>query len=286
MKKCEYFFELISTELDGELGETEREELFEHLEACEKCRSLRAMMADMSDETAKLGAEPPDGFTKNVMRRIKSSEKPRILQIFALRPFTLIAAAAVLAIVIFSSGGLEGLLDRVAFTGGTESAADTGVKQNGEDRAEPETPATDTDESGTNVTGEAYTSGDSGGNGEDSADGTVISEPTSSNMPSINADDLPKDDETVTTSVIPEDPFDTEFSARIGVFGVQARPKALAEYTEDEKSTADTLYFIIPAEKAASLYNALEAEGCKVVSEEGNKDSETGLIIVTINGQN
>lgn len=69
MKNCEYYEELISSLIDGEITETEKLELEEHLEECTSCRELYNTYSALFGR-ADL-AEPPKELLPNVMAAVR-----------------------------------------------------------------------------------------------------------------------------------------------------------------------------------------------------------------------
>jgi len=95
---CEYYLELISCELDGEITESERAALTAHLADCDACRryaaALRAIHEGLAGE-----AEVPAGFAESVMAKLPAKKKNMI----PLRRWGSLAAAAVLVVVLGST---------------------------------------------------------------------------------------------------------------------------------------------------------------------------------------
>lgn len=75
MKNCEYYEELIGAALDGEITAEEEAELRAHLEGCEACRSFYEAMQAIAGTDDALG-DVPEGFTANVMARVREAAAP------------------------------------------------------------------------------------------------------------------------------------------------------------------------------------------------------------------
>lgn len=76
---CEYYLyylELLSARLDGALSEPEERELEAHLASCPACRAAGAQLAALRPAFSELEDVPaPEGFTKDVMDRIRGENK-------------------------------------------------------------------------------------------------------------------------------------------------------------------------------------------------------------------
>ncbi len=73
MSRCEKYIEMAGLYLDGELGESDREELFAHLEACGECRSYFEVMKFASGALEVTAA--PEGFAKSVMDAVGAASQ-------------------------------------------------------------------------------------------------------------------------------------------------------------------------------------------------------------------
>ncbi len=124
MKCCEEYTAALSAFADGELNETERNELLEHLEHCEACRdrlSELMILHAMFEELPELDA--PEGFSERVLDRLHAEEHakkrsrrawPRVL-------------AACFALVVISAAALS-ILPRA---GSDKAANETVAADNG-----------------------------------------------------------------------------------------------------------------------------------------------------------
>lgn len=97
MKNCEYYRELISCMLDGELDEAQRSELEEHIAGCAECAAVYKAFASVSETLDENMQEPPEDLLDNVMQSI--GEKPAKKKSPWLK---LLPVAACAAIVIFA----------------------------------------------------------------------------------------------------------------------------------------------------------------------------------------
>ena len=75
--KCEYFREMLSAHLDGELSREEEEALDEHLEGCESCRVFAAAIGGLKEKAAADRVETiPSGLEEKILSQtIKGSPK-------------------------------------------------------------------------------------------------------------------------------------------------------------------------------------------------------------------
>lgn len=78
MKCCEEYTDALSAFADGELNETERDELLAHLEHCEGCRehlSELMILHTMFEELPELDA--PQGFSERVLDRLHAGQRAK-----------------------------------------------------------------------------------------------------------------------------------------------------------------------------------------------------------------
>ena len=97
MKNCEYYRELISCMLDGELDEAQRSELEEHIAECAECAAVYKAFASVSEALDENMQEPPENLLDNVMQRIGEKQSKKKSPWLKLLP-----VAACAAIVIFA----------------------------------------------------------------------------------------------------------------------------------------------------------------------------------------
>ena len=84
MASCEYYIELLSAGLDGELSQEQEQELARHLLECPYCREIGPQLAAAHAAFANLEEIPaPQGFAEGVMKEIRSREKgPKVVPLF------------------------------------------------------------------------------------------------------------------------------------------------------------------------------------------------------------
>ena len=115
MKHCEEYAALLSAFADGEVTETEREEVLRHLDGCGGCRAYLADLLAMQDELSVPVPELPENFAARVMWRVRceKSKMPRKNR----RILTAVASAVaclVLVMALPSVLGSVGALDDAA----------------------------------------------------------------------------------------------------------------------------------------------------------------------------
>lgn len=122
MANCEFYLELMSQSLDGELTQQAQQALEEHLSQCADCRFLYQQLCEIHDErSAWEEQEVPEGFAQGVMDRIRAlEEQPNPTKIIPLwkRPqFKALGSVAACALLCLGIWQLDLL--------GTSPAADT-----------------------------------------------------------------------------------------------------------------------------------------------------------------
>ena len=145
MKNCEYYEELISAALDGEITAEEDKELRAHLESCEACRSFYEAMQAISGTDDALG-DVPENFTTNVMARVhetaapaeKPAKKKASIQRLVTRCGALAAAAAV---AIWAGVTFSGTFAAKGASSTAREESEIAMYSAAEDSAETETPA-------------------------------------------------------------------------------------------------------------------------------------------------
>lgn len=112
---CGKYLELLSARLDGVLTEAEERELEAHLESCPACRAAGAQLAALPPAFAELeDILAPEGFTRDVMDRIRESEPGKTVPLFRRPQFKVLAglaACAVLAVGLYGSMRQKGAED-------------------------------------------------------------------------------------------------------------------------------------------------------------------------------
>ena len=113
MERCEEYLELISAAVDGQLSSQARQTLNRHLAQCPHCRALYAAMAENSAALNAVGeSEPPEGFARAVMERVKAEPRARVIPLFRsprAKKLLTCAACALLCVgvVRFAAGSLR-----------------------------------------------------------------------------------------------------------------------------------------------------------------------------------
>ena len=104
MNSCEYYQELISSLVDGELSDEENEALMLHLNSCSRCNAMYAVFHDLSDILSEEPQPLPEGLHENIMAGVRRSEikkKNRRMRKVGLR--TAMTAAACAVLVLFAA---------------------------------------------------------------------------------------------------------------------------------------------------------------------------------------
>lgn len=117
MSNCEYYQELISCLIDGELGAEEERALAQHLRECESCRALHEAFAAVSAAVEEDMVDAPESISINVMARLRRDEIVRKNRKKASKRLKGFIAAAACLVLILGVGVLKGA------GRGTESAA-------------------------------------------------------------------------------------------------------------------------------------------------------------------
>ena len=102
---CDEIREKISTMADGELSESDRAQVMEHLAACPECLAVYDAFSALSQVISDL--EPvPDGFTESVMRKVNGqAAKPKKKQWLS----RVTAVAACVALILLCGKSMDGL---------------------------------------------------------------------------------------------------------------------------------------------------------------------------------
>ena len=114
MGNCEYYQELISCMLDGELTSQDEERLRTHMESCAECRAMYEAFSSLSGTLAADLEDPPAELTQGIMFKVRASEAAHRKR-GRVRVGRIAAAAACLAVVIFAATQLD-LSDSAAET--------------------------------------------------------------------------------------------------------------------------------------------------------------------------
>ena len=106
MNSCEYYQELISRLVDGEINREEHEALMAHLNTCSRCNAMYAVFHDLSDILSEEPEPLPEGLHENIMASVRRSEmmkKNRRMRKLGLR--MAMSAAACALLVLFAASG-------------------------------------------------------------------------------------------------------------------------------------------------------------------------------------
>ena len=108
MNTCDYYQDLISRLVDGEVSREEYEDLMEHMKSCSRCNAMYAVFHEMSEILQSEEPEPlPEGLHENIMAGVRRSaieKKNRRLRATWVR--TALTAAACAVLVLFAAKGL------------------------------------------------------------------------------------------------------------------------------------------------------------------------------------
>jgi hypothetical protein len=129
MADCKEYESMISSYVDGELPEHDKEALLSHLDGCASCRALLSVYQCISEAAGDNLLDVPEGFSVKVMDKIK--ELPKLQPVTAnnkkrvLRPVaaSFLAAAACFALVYFISPQLFDFGSRMKTGASTEDSA-------------------------------------------------------------------------------------------------------------------------------------------------------------------
>ena len=102
MNDCEYYSELISSMLDGELSGQQCEAVQKHIELCPDCKAMYDAFSALSAALSDGLEDAPDGFAENVMAELrrteikkKNSRKAQVKRIIAAAACFVVIAGAV-----------------------------------------------------------------------------------------------------------------------------------------------------------------------------------------------
>ena len=113
MEHCEEYLELISAAIDGQISPQARQTLNQHLAQCPGCRALYAAMAEDRAALNAVGeSEPPEGFARAVMERVKAEPRTGAIPLFRrpqVKKLLATAACALLCVgvVRFAAGSIR-----------------------------------------------------------------------------------------------------------------------------------------------------------------------------------
>ena len=119
MNPCEHWEELLSARLDGPLTQEEARQLEDHLAACPRCRQYARELEETQKALQAWAAEPPPAVAAAILDAVRKEPRP------AKRPrraWMSLAAAAVLALVIWGAVQLPGLGESAESAAASDSA--------------------------------------------------------------------------------------------------------------------------------------------------------------------
>ena len=128
MEHCEEYLELISTAIDGQISPQARQTLNQHLAQCPGCRALYAAMAEDRAALNAVGeSEPPEGFARAVMERVKAEPRTGVIPLFRrprVKKLLTTAACALLCVgVVRFAAGSIGMGSAAPTSGNSTGAA-------------------------------------------------------------------------------------------------------------------------------------------------------------------
>lgn len=131
MNPCEHWEELLSARLDGPLTQEEARQLEDHLAACPRCRQYARELEETQKALQAWAAEPPPAVAAAILDAVRKEPRP------AKRPrraWMSLAAAAVLALVIWGAVQLPGLGESAESAAASDSAVmEQGPMEDSED---------------------------------------------------------------------------------------------------------------------------------------------------------
>ncbi len=125
MSECTKFQELISSAVDNEISDADKEALEAHLAECEACRRVYEAFSAISGAAADSLAEVPKNFKENTMSLVMSeASRPKGVKRFLNLYGRYTALAAVLAVIIIGGKSVTGNMFRMG-NSAPPPAADT-----------------------------------------------------------------------------------------------------------------------------------------------------------------
>lgn len=123
MMGCEYFQELISCLIDGELSRDEEAQLADHLETCPECAAMYKAFKELSCIMEEDMVDAPESLCPNVMAQLRRAE---IVKKNRRRSAVkAVLATAACAVLVVAAGRLTGFksAESAVVTGGTTNTA-------------------------------------------------------------------------------------------------------------------------------------------------------------------
>ena len=107
---CDKYWELLALRPDGELSEEEERELEDHLAACPDCRAAGAQLAALQEAFPELEeVSAPEGFTHEVMDRIREEARPKVIPLFKRPQVRALAGLAACFVLVAGIYGISQL---------------------------------------------------------------------------------------------------------------------------------------------------------------------------------
>lgn len=131
MKSHEYYMDLCSAMIDGQISDEEKEELGVHLETCSECKEYMRMLQEMqvmlADDEISVPSSLHDSIMSTLEKEVKvipsKKEKRRVIPMFSM------LAAAAATIMLVASGTLGDMIS----TGSTGITTETVLESTTED---------------------------------------------------------------------------------------------------------------------------------------------------------
>ena len=140
MTECEYYQQLISQRLDGELTAAQEHELAEHLSRCADCRAVDAAFRALSEGFADSAEDAPADLCENVMGEIRRENIRKTNKRGSKRTWrSLLATAACFALICAAAATALPMLARSNASTASMQASDTAneITGSGADAAMP-----------------------------------------------------------------------------------------------------------------------------------------------------
>ncbi len=108
MNSCDYYQDLISRFIDGEISHEEHDALMAHMKSCSRCSAMYAVFHDLSEILSEDTEPLPEGLHENIMAGIRRNEiSKKNLRMRKLGLRTAISAAACAVLVIVAASGFN-----------------------------------------------------------------------------------------------------------------------------------------------------------------------------------
>lgn len=106
MNRCEYYQELISRMLDGDLSKSERDELAAHVKSCPDCAAVYVAFRSLSENIGEDLQEPPRSLQANIMAEVRREQirKNSAAASRAHRRWHYVLAAAACLVLVVAAG--------------------------------------------------------------------------------------------------------------------------------------------------------------------------------------